>query len=46
MRNPVCGIVHIKDPLLLFEKSSPCNGGTGVSSLAILVVLYHISDAI
>ena len=21
---PVCGVVHIKDPLLLIEKSSPC----------------------
>ena len=26
---PVCGIVHIKDPLLLIEKSSPCSGGSG-----------------
>ena len=25
---PVCGMVHIKEPLLLIEKSSPC-GGTG-----------------
>ena len=25
---PVCGIVHIKEPLLLFGKSSPC-GGSG-----------------
>ena len=24
--NPVCGMVHIKDPLLLIEKSSPCVG--------------------
>ena len=23
---PVCGIVHIKDPLLLIRKSSPCGG--------------------
>ena len=22
----VCGIVHIKEPLLLIEKSSPCDG--------------------
>ena len=22
----VCGIVHIKEPLLLIEKSSPCGG--------------------
>ena len=25
---PVCGMVHIKEPLLLFGKSSPC-GGSG-----------------
>ena len=25
---PVCGVVHIKEPLLLIEKSSPC-GGSG-----------------
>ena len=24
---PVCGMVHINQPLLLFEKSSPCGGG-------------------
>ena len=23
---PVCGMMHIKEPLLLIEKSSPCNG--------------------
>ena len=27
---PVCGIVHMKEPLLLFGKSSPC--GTGFLS--------------
>ena len=26
---PVCGMVHIKEPLLLIEKSSPCCGGSG-----------------
>ena len=26
---PVCGIVHIKDPFLLIEKSSRCSGGSG-----------------
>ena len=26
---PVCGMVHIKEPLLLIEKSSPCSGGSG-----------------
>ena len=25
---PVCGIMHIKEPLLLIRKSSPC-GGSG-----------------
>ena len=24
MCNPVCGMVHIKEPLLLIGKSSPC----------------------
>ena len=28
MCNPVCGMVHIKEPLLLIRKSSPC-GGSG-----------------
>ena len=27
---PVCWMVHIKDPLLLTEKSSPCSGGSGI----------------
>ena len=44
MCNPVCGMVHIKEPLLLIRKSSPC-GGSG-SPLTISVVLYHMSDAI
>ena len=26
---PVCGMVHIKDPLLLIEMSSPYSGGSG-----------------
>ena len=26
---PICEIEHIKDPLLLNEKSSPCNGSSG-----------------
>ena len=25
----VCGMVHIKEPLLLIKKSSPCSGGSG-----------------
>ena len=28
---PVCGMLHIKEPLLLIDKSSPC-GCSGVSS--------------
>ena len=34
MSYPVCGIVHIKEPLLLIGKSSPCSG-SGFSSLAL-----------
>ena len=26
---PVYGMVYIKEPLLLIEKSSPCSGGSG-----------------
>ena len=42
---PVCGMVHIKEALLLIGKSSLW-GGSGFSSLTIWVVLYHMSDAI
>ena len=38
---PVCGIMYIKDPLLLIGKSSPRRGGSGVFSLAVGMVLYH-----
>ena len=41
---PVCVMVHIKEPLLLIGKSSPC-GGSGFP-LSLSVVLYHMSDAI
>ena len=34
---PVCGMMYIKDPLLLIGKISLC-GGSGF--------LYHVSDAI
>ena len=37
---PVCGIVHIKDPLMLIGKSSTCSGGR------YLRVIYYMSDAI
>ena len=42
---PVCGMVHIKEPLLLIDNSSLC-GGSGVSFLTIRMVLNHMSDAI
>ena len=29
MYYPVCGVMHIKEPLLLIEKSSPCSGVSG-----------------
>ena len=29
---PDCGMVHVKDPLLLIGKSSPCSGGSGFHS--------------
>ena len=32
--NPVCGIVHIKQPLLLIGKSSPCGGSMFPLSLS------------
>ena len=38
---PVCGMVHIKEPLLLIDKSS----GSGFP-LTIRMVLNHMSDAI
>ena len=28
---PLCGMVHIKEPLLLIGKSSPCGGGFPLS---------------
>ena len=31
---PVCGMVHIKEPLLLIEKSSPCGGSAFPLSLS------------
>ena len=35
MYYPVCGMVYIKNPLLLIEKNNPCSGSSQVSSLAI-----------
>ena len=43
MCNPVCGMVHIKEPLLLIGKSRPCGGRF---PLSLSEVLYHMSDAI
>ena len=31
MRYPVCGMVHIKEPLLIIGKNSPCCGGSRFS---------------
>ena len=40
MCNPVCGMVHIKEPLLLIDKNT-------LSFLTIkMVLLNHMSDAI
>ena len=41
---PVCGMVHIKEPLLLIDKSSLWR--QRVSFLTIRMVLNHMSDAI
>ena len=42
---PVCGMVHMKEPLLLIGKSSPC-GGSGFPLSLSEWFLYHMSDAI
>ena len=34
MSYPVCGMVHIKEPLLLIEKSSPCGSSRFPLSLS------------
>ena len=43
---PVCGMVHIKEPLLLIEKSGPCGGSWFSLSLSdlsftIYTMLYN-----
>ena len=43
MYYPVCGTMHIKEPLLLIGKSSPC-GGSGFPLLSEWS--FTISDAI
>ena len=34
----VCGIVHIKDPLLLIGNSNPCSGGSDFPHDIIIIV--------
>ena len=41
----VCGMVHIKEPLLLIDKGSLCGGSGFPFSLSEMVV-NHMSDAI
>ena len=42
---PVCGMVHIKEPLLLIRKSNTCGGSRLHISLSEWS-FYHMSDAI
>ena len=42
MCDPVCAIMHIKQPLLLIGKSSPCISGSGFSS-SLSEWLFNIS---
>ena len=49
MYYPVCGMMHIKEPLLLIGKSSLCGGSRfplSYLSGSLPYVLYHMSDAI
>ena len=39
---PICGMVHIKEPLMLIRKSTPCSCG----SRSPLAFLYQMFDAI
>ena len=44
MYYPVCGMVHIKEPLLLIGKSSPCGGsGFSLSEWSFTIIM---SDAV
>ena len=38
-------MVYINDALIIIRKTNTCSGGSGFP-LAILVALYHMSDAI
>ena len=40
---PVCGVVHIKDPLLLIGKSSPCSGSSGYLNGPLPYVWHNIT---
>ena len=47
---PVCGMMHIKEPLLLFDKSSPCGGSGFPLSLSewfftICLTPYNVMSA-
>ena len=35
---PVCGMVHIKEPLLLIEKSNPQCGGNSLSQWSFTIM--------
>ena len=39
---PACGVVHIKESLLLIEKSNPCSGGTGFLSRSLSGPLPYV----
>ena len=41
-----CGMVHIKEPLLLIEKSNPCSGGIGFPLLLSETSFAIYPDAI
>ena len=46
MRYPVCGMVHVKEPLLLIRKSSPCSDGSrfplSLSEWSFTICSMHI----
>ena len=41
----VCGMMHIKDPLLLIEKSSSRSGNSGITLSLLPRGPLHMSDA-
>ena len=38
MSFPVCGMVHIKEPLVLNGKNSPCSGGSGFPNIDVFSI--------